>query len=146
MHCWQKFYVSEAECVRSDACLASSAMAELVRNMTARLKSADCGEGFASEDSDPESCGHWQDVLARVFQQINYCMKAESKRQLPCIVSQTVFRQQHVGRLMQAAQDINKSSNLKPCSETESDGGQQTSRGHCLSVSKSTKRIVPGTD
>jgi hypothetical protein len=40
------------------SCLAARAMAKLVRTMAASLKSADCEESFASEDSDPESCGN----------------------------------------------------------------------------------------
>lgn len=74
------------------SCLASSVMAELVRAMTASLESAVCEERFALEYSDPESCGDLRDILTRVFQQINYDMTAETKRQLLCIISQTVFR------------------------------------------------------
>jgi len=68
-------------------------MAKLVRTVTANLEGVDCEERFASDDSDPESCGDLHDILTRVFQQINYGMTAEPKRQLLYIISQTVFRE-----------------------------------------------------
>ena len=102
------------------SCLASSAMVKLVPIMNASLEIVDCEERFASE-TDPESCCDLQDILTRVFQPINYCMTAESKRQLLCIISQTVFQDQHVGRLMPTARDINASlptrSRARPSSQ-----------------------------
>jgi hypothetical protein len=95
------------------SCLASSAVAKLVRAMTASLESADCEERFASEDSDPESFVDLHDILTRVFQQTSYGMTAEPKRQLLCIISQTVFREYHVGRLVPAAQNIRQVPHLE---------------------------------